>query len=307
MEKVTNGCVTKGSRFGQTLRLPPISGKNGTKKNLVFKDNFLRSLPKLPRIKGNPLDAKVSPALQERDKNHKLSNPCPDRKDIGKLSGDSCRKPVANLEGADVAQRGRGHLNCTSQDIYSLKNDFTESTPIIQSLFQSPIHLLRRRIQPFETVYRHTIGQISHQEVLTFDQNIDQLSAFEEREGNMGLSDLNGTKFDANGSGNGDITPYKAEFGVKNKSRSVPERNSASKKNMPENKTPSKKERDSRVKDCFFEALDLHFYHYYRNTHPERRMAICEEIEQTICVDNTVLSSVRDYLRLQEILDGWML
>ena len=307
MEKMANGCVTKGARFGQTLRLPPISGRKGAKQNMVFKDNFLRSLPKLPRIKGNPLDAKISPALQEREKNHKLSNPCPDRKDIRKLSGDSRRKTVGNREGADLAQRGKGQLNCTSQNIYSLKKDFTETAPIIQSLFRRPIHLLRRRINPSERVCRHTSGPISHEEVLVFDQNINQLSAFEEKEENVGMSDLNGTKFDANGAENGDITPFVAVLEVKNKSRSVQESNSASKKNMPESKTPSKKERESRVKTCFFEALDLHFYHHYRNTHPKRRMAICEEIERTICMDYMALSSVRDYLRLEEILDGWML
>ena len=51
----------------------------------------------------------------------------------------------------------------------------------------------------------------------------------------------------------------------------------------------------------FYEALDLHFYHCYRNTHPERRMAIFEEIERKIVIDDVTLSRFREHLSLEEI------
>ena len=40
-----------------------------------------------------------------------------------------------------------------------------------------------------------------------------------------------------------------------------------------------KKQTKFRVQGGFYEALDLHFYHCYRNTHSERRMAVFKEIE----------------------------
>ena len=286
-------CATNGSRSGQS-RLPSISGRKGTEQNL-------HGLLRLPRIEGNSLvEAKV---LKEREGNRKLSHPSLNRKEIRKLSGDSRRNTVAYVQGSGVPQNCEGQLNCASENVYSLKKDVADTAPVVQSVFRRPVHFLRRRIKP-EIVYRHTNG---HEKLIVLDQNIDELSAFTGREKNVGLGYLSGTKFDANRAGNGDITSYMAVFEVKNKSSSVQESKSASTRNIPEHKAPSKQERESRVKTCFFEALDLHFYHYYRNTHPERRMAICEEIERTICVDNMTLSSVRDHLRFQESLDGWML
>lgn len=290
-------CATNATSSAQS-RLPSISGRKGT-------EQILHGHLRLPRIEGKCLvEAKILPALKERTGNRKFSHPCLNRKEIRKLSGDSRRNTVAHVQGPEVPQNDEGQLNRASKIVYSLREDMTDTAPVVQSVFRRPVHFLRRRIKPAEMVYRNTSG---HEELLVFDHNTDQLSAFMESEETVGMSDLSGTKFDANRAGNGDITSYMALFEVRQKSRNVQKSKNASTRNMPENKAPSKMERESRVKTCFFEALDLHFYHYYRNTHPGRRMAICEEIERTICVDSMTLSSVRDHLRFQESLDGWML
>ena len=67
-----------------------------------------------------------------------------------------------------------------------------------------------------------------------------------------------------------------------------------------------KKETKARVQGRFFEALDLHFYHFYRNTHPGRRMAICEEIERSIIVQDVALTCFREHLSLQEVMNTWI-
>ena len=43
-----------------------------------------------------------------------------------------------------------------------------------------------------------------------------------------------------------------------------------------------------------------------RNTHPERRMAICEEIERKIVIDDVTLTRFREHLSLEEILNTWV-
>ena len=48
---------------------------------------------------------------------------------------------------------------------------------------------------------------------------------------------------------------------------------------------------------------DLHYYHCYRKTHPERTMAICEEIERKIVIDDVTLTRFREHLSLEEILN----
>ena len=63
-----------------------------------------------------------------------------------------------------------------------------------------------------------------------------------------------------------------------------------------------KEETKVRVQGRFYEALDLHFYHCYRNTHPGRRTAICEEIERKIVIANVTLTRFREHLSLEEIL-----
>ena len=51
---------------------------------------------------------------------------------------------------------------------------------------------------------------------------------------------------------------------------------------------------------------DLHYYHCYRNTHPERRMAICKEIERKIVIDDVTLTRFREHSSLEEILNTWV-
>ena len=63
-----------------------------------------------------------------------------------------------------------------------------------------------------------------------------------------------------------------------------------------------KKETKVRVQGRFYEALDLHYHHCYKNTHYERRMAICEEIERKIVIDDVTLTRFREHLSLEEIL-----
>lgn len=65
------------------------------------------------------------------------------------------------------------------------------------------------------------------------------------------------------------------------------------------------KETDVRVRGRFHEALDHHFYHYYRHTHPERIMAICEEIERSIVVDDLTLTCFWEHLSLQDNMNTW--
>ena len=67
-----------------------------------------------------------------------------------------------------------------------------------------------------------------------------------------------------------------------------------------------KKETKVRVQRRFYEALDLHYYRSHRNTHPERRMAICEEIERKIVIEDVTLTRFREHLSLQEILNTWI-
>ena len=55
------------------------------------------------------------------------------------------------------------------------------------------------------------------------------------------------------------------------------------------------------VQGRFYEALDLHFYHCYRNTHSERRMAVFKEIERKIVIDDVTLSRFREHLSLEQI------
>jgi len=77
---------------------------------------------------------------------------------------------------------------------------------------------------------------------------------------------------------------------------------------LPGKKTGPVEETDVRVLGRFYEALNHHFYHHHRNTHPERRMAICEEIERTaIVVDDLALTCFREHLTLQDDLNTWLL
>ena len=271
--------------------------------------NFLLNLPRLPRIEGCPfVQSKISPAFPDREGNRKLSNPCLNRKGIIKLSTDARKNTVVHVGGdRELPRNGQFELRATSQKDPSPKQDMAKISLIDGDVFRRPVRLLRRRIKP-ERVYRRGNGQVSHEEQLAFDQNMDQLRAFTDREKKMEMSDFYGKKFDPNRIDNGYMTSYTAGFDLENKSRTIVcESTCPVSRNSPKDKLPSKRETKDRIEVRYLEALDLHFYHYYRNTHPGRRMAICEEIERNISIDNVALSLVRDNLRLQEILDSWLL
>ena len=111
------------------------------------------------------------------------------------------------------------------------------------------------------------------------------------------IKDFTGKVIDPEKTGNGDITLYLSRFEDDGKKRS----------SVDHDKRQSlKKETKVRVQGRFYEALDLHYYHSYRNTHPERRMAICEEIERKIVIDDVTLTRFREYLNLEEILNTWV-
>ena len=106
---------------------------------------------------------------------------------------------------------------------------------------------------------------MSCEELLAMEQNIDHLLAFTERD--VKWRDI---EFYWQGK-----RPRKRRSDDHNKRLSL------------------KTETKVRVQGRFYEALDFHFYHCYRNTHPERRMAICEEIERKIVIDDVTLSRFR--------------
>jgi len=108
-----------------------------------------------------------------------------------------------------------------------------------------------------------------------------------------------GENIDPKKTGNTNITSYITTFEVQRKANGT--KCPSTEKTGPDEKT------DMRVRGRFYEALDHHFYHYYRNTHPERRMVICGEIERTIVVDDLALTCFREHLTLQDDLNTWML
>ena len=154
---------------------------------------------------------------------------------------------------------------------------------------------------------------MSHRELLAFDQNMEQLLTFTERDKVFEVRDFYGKKMDPNKTGSCDmmscVSMFEAEKRLDNKTGEGNEYCASTTKSVLEDNELSsgREETKKRVRGRFYEALDLHFYHYYRNTHPQRRMAICEEIERGIVVDSITLSWYRENLRLQDVLNTWIL
>ena len=91
-----------------------------------------------------------------------------------------------------------------------------------------------------------------------------------------GRSNFIGKVIDPEKTWNGDITLYVERFEDDGKKRrSV----------VHDKRLFLRKETKVLVQGRFYEATDLHFYQCYRNTHPETRMAICEEIERKIVIN----------------------
>ena len=86
---------------------------------------------------------------------------------------------------------------------------------LLQKL-RRPVQLLRRRLKLYQ-VYQHGDSQMSYDELLSFEQNLDQLRTFTERGKMMVLRDFNGENLDLKKTGNTDITSYIAMFEVQRK------------------------------------------------------------------------------------------
>lgn len=151
---------------------------------------------------------------------------------------------------------------------------------------------------------------MSYEELLVLDEKMDKMSDFTSTEKELHLKDFYGRKINPSHRRkpeNNDITSYIPWFAFQKdeQNNSGIERRSLA--NNSENKQVLNRETRARVEGRFLEALHLHFYHYYLRVRPGRRLAICDEIERRIFIDNVSLSWYRDNLRLREILDSWML
>ena len=217
-----------------------------------------------------------------------FDNELPPIPQIGKKSGISFKKVSGDQErkSNDKLDNKQMHRSLYRQEKEATTSTMSQKTP------RNSIHLLQRRVNPGR-MYQQNNDRISYEELLAFDQNIDQLHAFTERDVKWSnMKDFSGKVIDPKTTGNGDITLYVERF-----EEDVKKRNSVD----HDRRLSLKKETKLRVQGRFYEALDLHFYHCYRNTHPERRMAICEEIERKIVIDDVTLSRFRGHLSLEEI------
>ena len=308
-------------------RLPPIRGKYGAINNPMFQDfrhdSVPSSLPRLPQVENRRfLAAKTSSFLpQERKISSFLTDDKklpPPIKLVARDSRNSLKRSTES-RGMNREQRALADSGLHSVDDINLDDDqakngtfkeeaFAENT----GPFRRPAQLLRRRLRPSRAyMCQQSDGQISHEELLRLDQNMDQMCAFTERDKVIEVKDFNGEKIEPNKTENYDLTSYMGMFAVESKadsSGSHDSKCSSTVKTDHDTGLPRvSEETKKRVRGRFYEALDLHFYHNYRNAHSERRMAICEEIERTIVVDNITLSWFRENLRLQDVLNIWML
>lgn len=72
--------------------------------------------------------------------------------------------------------------------------------------------------------------------------------------------------------------------------------------------SPKIPEKSNPIRERFLKALDTHFYNEFMTANCGRRMAICEELEKLISGDGkTSLNGLREHLRLQDVLDSWVL
>ena len=178
-------------------RLPPIRGKYGAINNPMFQDfrhdSVPSSLPRLPQVENRRfLAANTSSFLpQER----KISSFLTDDKKLPpiKLVARDSRNPLkrsTESRGMNREQRALADSGLHSVDDINLDDDqakngtfkeeaFAENT----GPFRRPAQLLRRRLRPSRAyMCQQSDGQISHEELLRLDQNMDQMCAFTERD-----------------------------------------------------------------------------------------------------------------------------
>ena len=259
---------------------------------------------KLPRLERRPnMKSQTPSSFQEKEQKNESYKSCV------AIDKAATKKGTCSLErwkgSKDLQSQkeirvhsGEHRIGSICREGDSPKNAITKDKPVAAKMLRRPVQLLRRRLKPCKA-YQHGDGQMSSDELLSFEQNLDQLRTFTERDKMMELRDFNGGKIDPKKTGNSDITSYIAAFEVQRKTNG--NKCASTEKARPDEET------DVRVRGRFYEALDHHFYHYYRNTHPERRMAICEEIERSIVVDDLALTCFREHLSLQDDMNTWML
>ena len=304
---MANLCPVKETFSGQ-IKLPPIRGSHDNTQSSTFQKcgegNFPSCFPRLPCIERCSLaESKRQVVSRESDESAFRcltieENPEPFRRQVVKKCGRSYRRTdrfedLKRQESERTSSKIHGKTDTNLESRFSPKKQMI--FPITETAFRRPMHLLRRKLNA-ENLYRHNNGQMSHEELLEFDQNMDQLPTFTRRDTKwMELKDFNGKKIDPSKTGERDITSYIEIFELESRKKSCLD------------ELPFITETTQRVHGRYFKALDLHFYHYYRKTHPGRRMAICEEIERSIIVDDVALACFREHLSLQETVNTWIM
>ena len=318
---MANRYLTNGAQTDRA-RLPPIRRQYGSINNPMFRDfkheSYPSSLPRLSQVENRRLLAAKTSSFLPQERN--ISSLFTDDKKLPplRLVATEPRNQLKRstksrgLNGEQGALAGSGLRSV--DDIYLDGNQAKKDEAFAEHSgpFRRPAQLLRRRLRPSQAyMCQHSDGQISHGELLRLDQNMDQLCAFAERDKVLEVRDFNGEKIEPKKTENCDITSYMGMFAVDSKADSSRCEDgkcaSTVKTDHDTGLSRVSEETKKRVRGRFYEAVDLHFYHNYRNAHPERRMAICEEIERTIVVDNITLSWFRENLRLQDVLNIWML
>ena len=301
---MANRRIVNGTYANQT-KLPPIQRNYDVSRNQIDigHDNITLHFPRLPRIERNALGKSKTPLrFHGREENQYSCLTADEQRPPFHHAAKICGKPFDKInvlqqlnqnEKLDT-QIGRSGRMCRESNC--MRKTEIQISPITEKVSQRTMRLLRRRFKPARA-YQHNNGQLSHEELLVFDQNMDQLRTFTERDVKwIEVKDFNGKKIDRKKTGSGDITSYIEQF----------ERLEEKKNSSHDEVLPLTKQTKVRVQGRFYEALDLHYYHHYRNTHPGRRMAICEEIERSVFVDDVALTVFREHLSLQEIINTWV-
>ena len=158
--------------------------------------------PKLPRIERRPNMKSQTPlSVQEIEQRNKSYKCC--------VAIDKNFAPLqtATKQGACSLERWKGpkdtqcqeetHVHSGMHRIGSIcregdlsKNAIAEDKPAAAEMLRRPVQLLRRRLKPCKA-YQHGDGQMSYEELPFFEQSLDQLRTFTERDKNF-----NGGKID---------------------------------------------------------------------------------------------------------------
>ena len=289
------------------------------------------TIPKLPQINVCSLvETKVKSDIQKTEVNHlkafdpssticKKSLPSRlQRISDSKIPFGRIKKPesrdqekIANLSAVTGRTDDNSILETHHQygQLHFVNQGKAKIAPVATSASQRSVFSIHWQIKAGRK-YKIQDSQMSYEELLVLDEKMDKMSDLTSTEKELHLKDFYGRKINPSHRRkpeNNDITSYIPWFAFQKdeQNNSGIERRSLA--NSSENKQVLNRETRARVEGRFLEALDLHFYHYYLRVRPGRRLAICDEIERRIFIDNVSLSWYRDNLRLREILDSWML